>query len=82
MVGTCQRILVDGVSRKNAGHLSGRTENNRVVNFGADDARIGQFVDLRITEALPNSLRAKAIAAGGANSAIMTSVSVGVAAPD
>ena len=82
MVGTCQRILVDGVSRKNAAHLSGRTENNRVVNFCADDARIGQFVDLRITEALPNSLRADAIAVAAANSAIMASVSVGAAAPD
>ncbi len=57
MVGTVQRVLVEGVSRKDARQLAGRTENNRVVNFPADRAMIGQFVDVRITEALPNSLR-------------------------
>ena len=57
MVGTVQRVLVEGPSRKDPGQLSGRTEANRVVNFTADPALIGQFVDLLITEALPNSLR-------------------------
>ncbi|MCK5639248.1 MAG: tRNA (N6-isopentenyl adenosine(37)-C2)-methylthiotransferase MiaB, partial [Gammaproteobacteria bacterium] len=57
MVGTTQRILVERPSRKDAGELAGRTENNRVVNFPGDSAFIGQFVDVRITEALPNSLR-------------------------
>jgi tRNA-2-methylthio-N6-dimethylallyladenosine synthase len=59
MVGTVQRILVDKVSRKRADQVSGRTENNRVVNFDAGPDLIGQFVDVRITEALPNSLRAE-----------------------
>ncbi|APZ42304.1 tRNA (N6-isopentenyl adenosine(37)-C2)-methylthiotransferase MiaB [Acidihalobacter ferrooxydans] len=57
MVGTRQTVLVTRPSRKNASQLAGRTENNRVVNFDGDSALIGQFVDLRITEALPNSLR-------------------------
>ena len=57
MVGTEQRVLVEGPSRKNPLHMAGRTDNNRVVNFAADPALIGQFVVLRITEALPNSLR-------------------------
>lgn len=59
MVGNTERILVTGFSPKDPGQLSGRTENNRVVNFRADDptALIGYFVDVTITEALPNSLR-------------------------
>ena len=57
MVGTTQRILVDSLSKKNASHLAGRTENNRVVNFiGAPDL-IGQFINVKITAALRNSLR-------------------------
>jgi len=59
MVGTLQRVLVDRVSRKRADQVSGRTENNRVVNFDAGPELIGQFVTVRITEALPNSLRAE-----------------------
>jgi tRNA-2-methylthio-N6-dimethylallyladenosine synthase len=58
MVGTRQRILVEGYSRKDEKALCGRTENNRVVNFAADASLIGKFVDVLITEALPNSLRA------------------------
>ncbi|MDW5376779.1 tRNA (N6-isopentenyl adenosine(37)-C2)-methylthiotransferase MiaB [Halomonas sp. HP20-15] len=60
MVGSTQRILVTGFSPRDPGKLSGRTENNRVVNFSAEDptAMIGTFVDVEITEALPNSLRA------------------------
>lgn len=57
MVGTTQRILVSGVSRKDPGELSGRTENNRVVNFKGDSGLIGQFVDVNITASFPNSLR-------------------------
>ncbi len=57
MVGTTQRILVDGISKKDPGQLQGRTENNRVVNFRHhDDELIGQFVEVLIEEALPNSL--------------------------
>jgi len=57
MVGTVQRILVEHPSRKNPNQLAGRTENNRVVNFTAEHSLIGQLVEVRITEALPNSLR-------------------------
>ena len=58
MVGSSQRILVTGVSKKDPGELQGRTENNRAVNFSAaDHGLIGQFVDVEIVQALPNSLR-------------------------
>ncbi|MEQ6884324.1 tRNA (N6-isopentenyl adenosine(37)-C2)-methylthiotransferase MiaB [Salicola sp. Rm-C-2C1-2] len=58
MVGSTQRILVTGVSKKDPGEYQGRTENNRVVNFRTDvPGVIGSFVDVEITEALPNSLR-------------------------
>src|SRR5690554_2465252 len=57
MVGTTQRILVTGESKRGAASLQGRTENNRVVNFLCDDlSLVGQFVDVRIREAYPNSL--------------------------
>ncbi len=59
MVGGMQRILVEGPSRKDPLMLSGRTENNRVVNFAGDAGLIGSFVDVKITEALPNSLRGR-----------------------
>jgi len=58
MVGTEQCILVTGVSKKDPNQLQGRTENNRVVNFSStDQSLIGQFVKIKIQEALPNSLR-------------------------
>ena len=57
MVGTTQSILVEGHSRKSDQELTGRTENNRVVNFQAPEALIGHFVDVHITEALSNSMR-------------------------
>ena len=57
MVGTTQCILVERVSKKDKSQLAGRTENNRVVNFNGAADLIGQFVNVRITEALPNSLR-------------------------
>ncbi len=58
MVGSEQRILVTGVSKKDPGQLSGRTENNRVVNFRSSDRDlIGDFATVAIVEALPNSLR-------------------------
>ena len=66
MVGSTQRILVDGISRKDPGQLQGRTENNRVVNFRHDDDEmIGKFVDVVIEEALPNSLRGSFVALVG-----------------
>jgi tRNA-2-methylthio-N6-dimethylallyladenosine synthase len=58
MVGRRERILVTGTSKKDPGQLQGRTENNRVVNFSCDDSGLtGQFVEVDIVEALPNSLR-------------------------
>jgi tRNA-2-methylthio-N6-dimethylallyladenosine synthase len=57
MIGTMQTELVERPSRKDAGVMAGRTENNRVVNFAADESLIGEFVTVTITEALPNSLR-------------------------
>ncbi|MDC8444549.1 MAG: tRNA (N6-isopentenyl adenosine(37)-C2)-methylthiotransferase MiaB [Nitrosomonas sp.] len=57
MVGSTQRVLVEGVSKKNDDEIFGRTDNNRVVNFSGDRALIGRFVDIRITEALSHSLR-------------------------
>ena len=59
MVGTTQRVLVEKTSRKSASQVAGRTENNRWVNFDADPSVIGRFVDVVITEALPNSLRGR-----------------------
>ena len=59
MVGSTQRVLVERTSRKDSKQLAGRTENMRWVNFDADPACIGQFVDVVITEALPNSLRGR-----------------------
>ena len=58
MVGTKQRVLVTGVSKKDPGQLAGRTENNRVVNFHCTDhSIIGEFTEVVIEQALPNSLR-------------------------
>jgi len=63
MVGSVQRVLVERTSRKNQQQVAGRTPNNRVVNFHGDADLIGQFVNIRISEALPNSLRGEMIAA-------------------
>ena len=57
MVGGAQRVLVEGHARKDASELSGRTENNRVVNFAGPASLINQFVGITITEALHYSLR-------------------------
>ncbi len=57
MVGKIEPVLVLGPSKKDPKQLSGRTENNRVVNFDGDESLIGKIVDIKITEALPNSLR-------------------------
>ena len=59
MVGTTQRVLVEKTSKKSATQVAGRTENNRWVNFDGDDRLLGQFVDVIISEALPNSLRGR-----------------------
>ncbi|MGH1475316.1 tRNA (N6-isopentenyl adenosine(37)-C2)-methylthiotransferase MiaB [Yersinia proxima] len=57
MVGTVQRILVEGTSRKNVMELAGRTENNRVVNFEGTPEMIGKFVDVEIVNVYASSLR-------------------------
>ncbi|HIF9078304.1 TPA: tRNA (N6-isopentenyl adenosine(37)-C2)-methylthiotransferase MiaB [Photobacterium damselae] len=61
MLGTEQRILVEGPSKKNVMELRGRTENNRVVNFEGSADLIGQFVDVKITDVFANSLRGELI---------------------
>ena len=70
MVGSVQRIRVEGHARKDARELAGRTDNNRVVNFPAGDGGdplvnklMGQFIDVRITAALPHSLRGEILMA-------------------
>ena len=63
-VGTVQRILVEGASRKSAAELMGRTECNRIVNFDAGpqgQRLVGQMIDVRITDALPHSLRGQVL---------------------
>jgi tRNA-2-methylthio-N6-dimethylallyladenosine synthase len=57
MVGSTQRILVDRPARKHAGDLSGRTDNNRVVNFPGPDHLIGHFAQVHVTAALAHTLR-------------------------
>ncbi|NIF22988.1 tRNA (N6-isopentenyl adenosine(37)-C2)-methylthiotransferase MiaB [Candidatus Pantoea multigeneris] len=61
MLGTHQRVLVEGLSRKNVMELAGRTENSRTVNFEGSPELIGKFVDVEIVEVLTNSLRGKII---------------------
>jgi len=61
MVGSVQRILVEGVSKKEAYELAGRTDNNRVVNFKGNPRLINSFVDVTITAALPHSLRGEIV---------------------
>jgi tRNA-2-methylthio-N6-dimethylallyladenosine synthase len=61
MVGSTQTVLVEGQSKKNSLQLQGRTENNRVVNFIGHPRLTGQFVDVVITQAMPNSLRGRMI---------------------
>jgi len=64
MVGSVQRVLVEGHARKNTAELAGRTDNNRVVNFAAPqsaDPLIGEIIDVRITSALAHSLRGEVV---------------------
>ena len=63
MVGTTQTVLVERPSKKSSRQFAGRTENMRWVNFDPDPSYIGQFVDVVITEALPNSLRGRLVGA-------------------
>ena len=61
MVGKVEKILVERPSKKDKHQLAGRTENNRVGNFTGHPRLIGHFVDVKITEALPNSLRGEVV---------------------
>ena len=61
MVGSTQRVLVEKLSKRDANQVSGRTENMRWVNFDSDPSCIGQFMDVVITEAMPNSLRGRLV---------------------
>ena len=61
MVGTTQTVLITGRAKKNNDQISGRTENNRVVNAIGHSDLIGQFVSISIQEALPNSLRGEIV---------------------
>lgn len=62
MVGNTEQVLVTGPARKNPEELSGRTENNRVVNFAGPNTLVGEFASVRISAALPNSLRGELVA--------------------
>ncbi len=72
MIGSVQRVLVEGPSRKTQQHksapqLCGRTENNRIVNFDGDENLIGHFVDVRIIEVWSNTLQGEVLAASACN---------------
>ena len=68
MIGSVQQVLIDGYSRKNPKDLSGRTANNRVINFNGASDLIGNFVNVLVSEALPNSLRGTLVSADVAES--------------
>jgi tRNA-2-methylthio-N6-dimethylallyladenosine synthase len=61
MVGSVQRVVVEGLSKKNERELAGRTDNNRVVNFVGSPGMIGRFVDVRITEVWAHTLRGELV---------------------
>jgi tRNA-2-methylthio-N6-dimethylallyladenosine synthase len=67
MVGSTQRILVEGPSKRDTAELMGRTENNRIVNFAAGgpaELQVGRMIDVLITQALPHSLRGEPLRQG------------------
>ena len=61
MVGSIQRVLVEGISKKDESELAGRTDNNRVVNFQGNPRLVHKFIDVRITSAMPHSLRGEVV---------------------
>ncbi|MBI5786664.1 MAG: tRNA (N6-isopentenyl adenosine(37)-C2)-methylthiotransferase MiaB [Rhodocyclales bacterium] len=61
MVGSVQRVLVEGKSKRNEYELAGRTDNNRIVNFAGSPRLVGSFAEVRITSALPHSLRGEVV---------------------
>jgi tRNA-2-methylthio-N6-dimethylallyladenosine synthase len=62
MVGSVQRVLVERPARRNPRQLAGRTENMRWVNFDGPAGFVDHFAEVRITEAMPNSLRGRLVA--------------------
>jgi tRNA-2-methylthio-N6-dimethylallyladenosine synthase len=64
MVGRIETVLVEGASKRDPNELTGRTSNNRIVNLPAPPDLIGQFVNVRIHQALPHSLRGEQVPAG------------------
>ncbi len=70
MVGNTERVLVTGPSKKNPEQWAGRTECNRVINFDGPEGLQGQFVDIYVTEALPNSLRGRLVHENATNDAL------------
>jgi tRNA-2-methylthio-N6-dimethylallyladenosine synthase len=65
MVGRIERVLVERPSKKSPRQFAGRTGNMRWVNFDGEPALVGRFVDVLITEALPNSLRGRVVGVEG-----------------
>jgi tRNA-2-methylthio-N6-dimethylallyladenosine synthase len=61
LVGTVQRVLVEGGSKKDGNELAGRADDNRVVNFAGDARLVDRFVDVRVTSAMPHSLRGELV---------------------
>jgi tRNA-2-methylthio-N6-dimethylallyladenosine synthase len=61
MIGSTENILVTGISKKHDNEISGRTENNRVVNFKGHRRLIGEIVPVKITDAYTNSLRGEIV---------------------
>ena len=62
MLGTTQRALVEGVSKKDVQELAARTDNNRVVNFSGEASLIGGFVEVKITQVVRHTLRGELVA--------------------
>lgn len=75
MMNSVQRVLVTRASRKDETEVSGRTENNRVVNFKADKSLIGHFANVKITEVRPNSLRGTLIEVADSTDSVPTTTS-------
>jgi len=61
MVGSPHKVLVEGPSRRDPAEMTGRTENNRIVNFKASPRLIGSLIDVTVTEVLTNSLRGEVV---------------------
>jgi len=61
MIGSVQRVLVEGTSTRDANELAARTDNNRIVNFAGHPRLIGQMIDVTITQAMANTFRAEAV---------------------